>query len=275
MARQTTLAALVAFLVAAAAGFLFSGRDAAASTPVTVAPPGTTLAGPLEATFIQPGETVIGPAVVVATDLRLDGEQVILDFEVQSLAPVADSASVSRMLGFQLTEDIPPEELDTVYLDHWVLLTPTGEIPGSVANPSARTARFDVGPGFSLNSVTEVRLASYALLVPIDAVFALDLDNDVASIAPGITARLLAVTEQALTIVQVEVLSERSFNYDNIGISGSGPGWKSAVREAEGRPRWNLTYDSATAPSPIELKIYGSVWMTIEDDSPVLVGTES
>lgn len=275
MARQTTLAALVAFLAAAAAGFLFSSRDAAASMPETAAPPETTLAESLEATFLQPGETVIGPAVVVAKDLRLEGEQVTLDFDLRSLAPVADSASVSRLLGFQMIEDIPPEELDTVYLDQWALVTPTGEIPGSAANPSARAARFDVGPDFSLDSVTEVRLASYALLVPIDTIFTLDLDNDVASVAPGITARLLAVTEQALTIVQVEVLSERRFNYDNIGISGSGPGWKSAVREAEGRPRWNLTYDSATAPSPIELTIYGSVWVTIEDDSPVLIGTKS
>jgi hypothetical protein len=127
-----------------------------------------------------------------------------------------------------------------------------------------------VGPDFSLDSIEEVRLESYALFVPVDTAFSLDLDNDTVGVAPGITARLLAVTEQSLTIVQVEVRSERSFNYDNIRISGSGPGWKSAVREAEGRPRWNLTYDSPTAPSPIELRISGSVWIAIDDSSTIL-----
>lgn len=274
MTKQTAVGVLAAFLVAAAIGFLLGNRGATASTtPATSVPAASPTESP-QATFVQFGETVIGPAVVIATDLRLEGEQVTLDFEVESLAPVGDAASVSRLLGFQGIEDIPPEELNTVYPDNWELVTPNGSITGSVANPTARTARFDVGPDFSLNSVIEVRLASYALLVPIDSSFTLDLDNDSAVVAPGISVRLLAVTEQALTIVQVEALSERSFNYQNLRISGDGPHWKSAVREAEGRPRWNLTYDSPTAPSPIRLRISGSVWVSIEADAPIEIGKQ-
>ena len=97
------------------------------------------------------------------------------------------------------------------------------------------------------------------------------MGSDSAVVAPGITARLLAVTEQAVTIVQVEVISERNFNYDNITVLGVGPGWKSAVREAEGRPRWNLTYESPQAPSPIPLEISGSVWLSLDTDIPVLL----
>jgi len=271
MTRQITLAVLVMFSVAAAIGFVFSRDNAGASPPTTAPPTVTTSAMPATASFVQPGETVIGPAAIVATDIRLDGEQVIVDFDLASLAPVGDAATVRRLVGFGSIEEIPPEDLETVYPNEWVLVTPTGDIPGSVANPSARAARFDVGVGFSLESIEEVRLSSYSLLVPIDTAFSLSLSEDSAGVAPGITARLLAVTEQALTIVQVEVISERSFNYDNIAVSGDGAGWKSAVREAEGRPRWNLTFDSPTAPSPINLRISGSVWVTIEAGSTVLV----
>ncbi len=272
MTRQTAVAALVTFVIAGVVGFSISRSDADSSTSSTV-PVVTTTTEPVGPVFVESGETVVGPAVVVAKDLRLDGEQVVLDFDLEGLAPVGDAASVVRLLGFQSTEEIAPEDLDTVYLDQWVLDTSTGDIPGSVANPSARAARFSVGPNFNLDSVNAVRLASYALLVPIDTEFSLGLDSDTAQVAPGITARLLAVTEQAVTIVQVEAISVRSFNYDNIAISGTGPGWKSAVREAEGRPRWNLTFESDRAPSPIELRLSGSVWIGIEIDLPVLVET--
>lgn len=275
MTRQTAFAALVTCVIAGVIGFLLSNSGARASAPLTTASAVATSLGPVAATFVQPGEAVVGPAVIVATDISLHGEQVIVDFDLESLAPVGDAATVRRLLGFQSVEDISPQDLDTVYPDAWTLVTPTVDIPGTVANPSARAARFDVGPNFDLGSIEEVQLASYALLLPIDTSFSLDLSNDTAPVAPGVTARLLAVTEQALTIVQVEVLSERSFNYDNIRISGSGPGWKSAVREAEGRPRWNLTYDSPTAPSPIELRISGAVWVTIDNDSTILVESTS
>ena len=213
--------------------------------------------------------------MLIADDLRIDGSEVVLDFELQSLAPVADAASITRFLGFQSTEQVPPTELDTVYPDDWTLVSNSGEIPGTSANPTARTARFDVGEAFSLASVEEVRLDSYALLIPIDKEFELTVGNDSAVVAPGVTIRLLAVTEQARTIVQVELLSERRFNNDAVGISGVGPSWKSAVREAEGRPRWNLTYDSATAPEVIRLRVTGSIWVTIDTETRVLIGAGS
>jgi hypothetical protein len=274
MSRQTAAAALVAFVLAGVTGFLANGSD----DPPQVAVPTTPSTSPSTVpapSFVEPGETVVGPAVVVTSGLRVDANQVVLDFDVAGLAPVGDAASVIRFLGFQSTEEIPPEDLDTVFLDQWVLETPAGDIPGRVANPSARAARFDVGPDFDLSSVTGIRIASYALLVPIDAAFDLDVASDTVAVAPGITARLLAVTEQVRTIVQVEVLSTRSFNYDNIRVSGRGPGWKSAVREAEGRPRWNLTFDADRAPSPIELRLSGSIWIGIDVDIPVNVDLEA
>jgi hypothetical protein len=271
MSRQTAVAAVAAFALALALGFVIGGTgEDGLVADGSSAPSATTTAAATGAVFIQPGETVIGPAVVIAERLVLDGEQVTLAFELESLAPVGDAADITRFLGFRSTEIVPAEDLDTVFLDKWVLVTSSGDIPGTVANPIARTARFDVGPNFSLESVTEVRLASYSLRIPIGIEFSVDLDDNTAEIAPGLTARLVAVTEQTRTIVQVELSSDRDLSYSQVGISGVGPGWKSAVRAAEGRARWNLTYDFPEAPSPISLMLSGSIWVDI-DAQPQIV----
>jgi hypothetical protein len=266
MKRKTAVAVLATSVLAFLAGFLLSSGPAAsapASTLATIAPP-TTAVIPA---FVQQGEIVIGPAAVVPGDLQLDGNIVVLDFSVHDLAPVGDAAAVTQLLGFQATEVIPAEELATVYLDSWVLVTADSEIPGQAANPTARTARFEVGPGFSLAAIEQIRLDSYSLRIPLDVRFHIDLDNDTVAIGPGLSARLLAVTEQAHTIIQVELISDHDFNYDTVAITGVGPGWQSAVREAEGRPRWNLTYDAPEAPSPIPLRLEGAVWVDIADET--------
>lgn len=271
MGKQTAAVTLLVFFLGGAVGLTLGNRATAESVTVTTLSaiaPTTTVPVPF---FVEPDETVVGPAVVIPGDLRLDGAQVVLDFTLSSLAPVGDAASVTQFLGFQAIEEVPAADLDTVYLDSWILSTTNRDVPGTVANPVARTVRFDVGEGFSLDSVKSVKLASYALLIPIEREFTLDLANEVAQVAPGMTARLLAVTEQARTIVQVELISERDFNYDHVALSGAGPGWKSSVREAEGRPRWNLTYDAPLAPDAIPLRITGSMWIPVESGAEVMV----
>jgi hypothetical protein len=271
MGKQTAVISLVVFVLAAIAGLTLGSRATAASVATTTTTLQTVPTTIPQSFFVDPEETVVGPAVVVADNLQLDGEQVTLDFALSSLAPVGDAASVTQFLGFQATEEVPPADLDTVYLDSWILTTAAGDIPGSVANPVARTVRFDVGDDFSLDAITSIKLDSYALFVPIDSEFDLSVANETAQVAPGITARLLAVTEQARTIIQVELISQRNFNYDSVRLVGAGPGWKSAVREAEGRPRWNLTYDAPQAPDPIPLRIAGSIWVSIESGAEVTV----
>lgn len=271
MGKQTAVVALLVFVLGGVVGITLGNRATAVSATATTPPVVATTTTVPEPFFVEPGETVVGPAVVIPDDIRLDGGQVVLSFELSSLAPVGDAASVAQFLGFQAIEEVPAADLETVYLDSWVLSTTNGDIPGTVASPVARSVRFDVGEDFSLDSVTSVKLQSYALLIPIEREFTVDPANDVFEVAPGMTARLLAVTEQARTIVQVELISERDFNYDHVVLSGAGPGWKSAVREAEGRPRWNLTYDAPQAPDPIPLRIAGSIWIPIESDVEVAV----
>jgi hypothetical protein len=270
MIKQTA-AAVVVFLVAIVIGVLLTGRSS--DEPVvatTIAAASTTTTEP-RAVFVADGETIVGPVAIIAAAPYVDGTQLVVGFDVANLAPTGDAADVIEQLGFGSQVVIPPEELNTVYLDNWVLTAGGEQIDGTAANPSARAARFEVGPDFDLASVENIAISSYALLTPVSVELELGIGNESGRVAPGVTARLLAVTEQANTIVQVELLSDRGFNLDNLRVSGTGPGWLSAVREAEGRPRWNLTFDSASAPSPIRMKIEGSVWVTVNGSIDVSV----
>ena len=275
MQRQTAAAVVVVFLLAMSAGFVLGNHQntsVVADLGTVVAP---TTAPESEAVFVAPGETVVGPVVIVADEPHLDGEQLVLEFEITGLAPIGDAATVLQYAGFGSTRELLPQDLDTVFLDSWTLTTPQGPISGSVANPAARAARFEVGADFDLGTITSVSISSYALLTPIDAAISLGSDAQSVPVAPGITARLLAITEQDNTIVQVELTSQREFNLNAITIAGGGPGWVAAVREAEGRPRWNLTYNAPQARSPIDLIVSGSIWIPIDKAVPVVFGERS
>jgi len=228
----------------------------ATSTITTAAP---------EARFVTAGEIVLGPAVLVVDDAALDGGQLAIHFDLETLAPTGDAPDVVEQLGFGNSATVTAEQLDTVFPDQWEIQAGDEAIAGTVASPSARTARFDVGDDFDPDLIRRVKIVSYALLVPISAQISLAPDADTAPVAPGITARLLAVTEQSNTIVQIELRSERQFNMDDLRVTGASPGWLSAVREADGRPRWNLTYDATEAPERIRIAVEGAAWATIDD----------
>jgi hypothetical protein len=269
---KQTVAAVFVFLLAVAVGTFLSGRNSGQSPAATTNPPAPTTALAPRAFFVDAHETVVGPVVIIAEEPYVDDTQLVVNFDVVTLAPTADAADVEQPQGFGSFLTVSPEDLNMVYLDSWVLTTNGSEIPGTVASPAARSARFEVGSGFDLAAIDGVAISSYALLTPIGADIALAPGNESTSVAPGVTARLLAVTEQANTIVQVELTSVRGFNLDNLRVTGSGPGWLSAVREAEGRPRWNLTFDSVTAPSPIRMNVEGSVWLAVDESTPVTLG---
>ena len=262
MIRQIA-AAVIVFSLALVAGVFLAGigtGESAVST--TLATETTTTIAP-DAVFFGEGETVVGPVAIVAEEPFLDGTQLVVRFEMASLAPTADAAEVERQMGFGSSLVVPPQELITVFLREWLLTTPAGEVRGGAANPNARSARFEVGDGFALSSIEKVTLTSYALLAPVSSTLELAGGESVL-VAPGVSARLVAVTEQANTIVQVELISDNALSLEGLRVTGSGPGWLAAVREAEGRPRWNLTYDGATAPEQVRLHVEGSAWISVE-----------
>ncbi|MDJ0663717.1 MAG: hypothetical protein QNJ75_04100 [Acidimicrobiia bacterium] len=263
---------LVVFAVSLPVGSWIANRDgASAISAPTTAPQATTTTEP-RAVFVSPQETVLGPAVVIADAPYLSGSQIVVEFELAGLAPTGDSAVVLRQLGFGNELEVNPEDLDTLFVDSWYLVAGSDTIDGTTSNPAARAARFEVGDGFDPATIEEVVVDSYSLLAPFSADITLSVGNESAVVAPGITARLLAVTEQAKTIVQIEMISERDFVLDNLRVSGIGPGWLSAVREAEGRPRWNLNHESPAAPDPILIRVEGATWIKVDQSVPVVLG---
>lgn len=268
-------ASFVAFVVALIIGISLSGRSGTEEPGSTaVEPTAATSTTEPRAVFASYSETVLGPAVVITGEPYMSGSQLVVEFDLVSLAPTGDAATVARQLGFGTTLEVLPEDLDTLFLDDWAVEVGNERISGTTANPAARAARFEVGDGFDPTGIDNIVIDSYAVLAPFSADIQLGTGNESAVVAPGVTARLLAVTEQATTIVQIEAVSDRGFNLDNLRMSGIGPGWLSAVREAEGRPRWNLTHESPTAPSPISIRAEGASWIVVDEAIPVILGED-
>ena len=266
-------ASIITFAVALVVGaWLASSGDigqSSTTSPSTAAAPATTAP---TAVYVSPSETVVGPAIVVAGEPAVSGSQFAIEFDLIGLAPTGDAASVERQLGFGNTINVLPQDLETIWLDSWSLMVEGDRISGSTANPGARAARFEVGDGFDTTMIDGVVIDSYAVLAPLRADLRLGVGNESAVVAPGLTARLLAITEQTKTIVQIEMVSDRDFNLDNLRVSGIGPGWLSAVREAEGRPRWNLTHESSSAPDPLLIRVEGTSWIGVDESIPVVLG---
>jgi len=268
-------ASFIVFVIALVSGAALSG-GATTSEPIeprTANTAATTSAAP-RAVFVSPSETLLGPAVVIAGEPYMSGSQLVIEFDLVSLAPTGDAPTIERQLGFGSTRQLLPEDLDTLFLESWSLGIGNERISGATANPAARAARFEVGDGFDPTEIDQIAIESFAVLAPFSADIQLGVGNESQIVAPGLTARLLAITQQAKTIIQIEVVSDRDFNLDNLRVSGIGPGWLSAVREAEGRPRWNLTHESSTAPDPILVRVEGASWIAIDQSIPIDPGGE-
>ena len=156
----------------------------------------------------------------------------------------------------------------------WSLVTAGGVVAGETSNPSARAARFDVATGFQLGSIEAIRIDEYRLPVPINVEFELSSGVPQVEVAPGVSVSLTSVVDQGeQTIVQVEIVSAEGLNRENLTIEGVGPQWRSAVREAEGRPRYNLAATGGEVPEPLRLRARGFVWLPVID--PIELAVEA
>ena len=213
--------------------------------------------------WLESSETVVGPAAMVPEGLSREGSEVVFRYDLKTLAPLADVEPawelVSPQSGFVPAD---PADLDPVYPVRWSLVTAGGDIAGETSSPSARAARFEVGEGFQLDSIEAVRIDEYRFPVPIDVEFELSEGAPRVEVAPGVIVSLISVVDQGeQAIVQVEVVSEDGLNRESITIGGVGPEWRSAVREAEGRPRYNLRLGGADRSGPLLLRARGFVWL--------------
>jgi len=249
-----------------------TGADSMVTTTVPVAAESTpTVPRPV---WVDATETVVGPAVLLPEGLSREGNEVVFRYDLMTLVPLADIEPalqwVSPQSGFA---PIDPEDMDPIHPVRWSLVTAGGDIAGETSNPSARAARFEVVEGFQLDSVEAVRIDEYRLPVPVDVEFELSEGAPRVEVAPGVFVSLISLVDQGeQTIVQVEIASEYALNREHLGIGGVGPQWRSAVREAEGRPRYNLRLGGTERSGPVTLRARGYVWLPASEVVLVTTG---
>lgn len=258
---------LAAILFAAGALLSFGVVSAFASeaeqeTTPTTAPVVTTT---VPTSFhVAADERIVGPAALVPVGFSHDGNEAAFEYELHGLAPLdglEPIESIGATAGLGALLEVDPADVDPVFPASWTLITANGEVEGATANPRSRVARFRVPDGFTPDDVAGVRLDTYMVRVPIAQPLGLPRVGQV-EVVPGVVMSVIQVVEQGdQTIVQVEVATAFAGNADGITVEGDGPGWLSAGREAEGRPRWNLRYDGVDLAEDIPLRLRGSVWM--------------
>jgi hypothetical protein len=213
---------------------------------------------------VDPNETLIAAAALVPSSMSAEDGAITISYELMSLAPSMGVEPMVEFLGFTSVETIPNEDLDHVYPRRWVIDTPGGPVEGGPGNESARVALFETDRTLATEDIESVRLieavAPFPFIVPVE----LSTGSPMVDVLPGVSVELLNVSDQgSTTIIQVaiDVLDEAA---THVFVAGEGPGWRSAVFEAEGRPRVNLTWAGGSVPSDIPLLVSGTAWVNIE-----------
>lgn len=218
---------------------------------------------------VDPNETLIASAALIPSSIEAADADLEIGYDLLTLAPYEGVSPIEFVAGFGVITTIENVDLDHIYPKAWVVETEDAEFDGGPANPTGRVARFEVDDGFSISQITGVRVTEAFAPFPVRVEFTLSQDEPTFEIVPGVTAELLNVSDQgATTIVQVGITIE---DPERAGffVVGDGPGWRSAVFEAEGRRRVNMTWVAGELPDEIPLLATGSVLVPIEGEFEV------
>lgn len=226
-------------------------------------------------TYVSPDETVLGQAVLVPEGLEMDGDRAVFSYDLVTIAPL--QGAEPGFVGLTAQDPgtpVDPLSLTPVFPTDWTLETAGGSFPGETATITSRSVRFDVPSSFSPSQVTGLRIDAYRVPVPINETFEMADDVPTFEVAPGVTLSLIQVVDQGnQTIVQIEILSAEAFNRENLTVEGVGPEWASAVREAEGRPRYNLRRVGEDLQNRFVLRVRGIVWLRVAGPVAVDIGS--
>lgn len=236
-------------------------EDATSLPPSAIS---STTTAPPQTYQVAENETLIASTALVPASLQVSGSGLALEYGLVTLSPHEGVPPIRFFGGFGVETVIPNEDLDHVYPRSWVLTTTGGEsIEGGPANSGTRVARFDVGDGFSLSEVESVEVTEALAPFPVQQVFTLSESEPEEQVVDGVTVKLLNISEQGeTTIVQVELEIDEPEDFHAF-VAGEGPGWRSAVFEAEGRPRVTLTWVGGDLPDEIPLRLLGSIWVSV------------
>lgn len=257
-ARRLALLAAAGLAAGAAAAFFLLPGDAspAVTTSTTAAAAETTTTAP---PWVSSHETRIGPTVVVANGLQMEGSRVLFTYDLYAIGPMADFISLE---GADLIAGAVPASFTLTY--------PGGTVSARAQSPAGRAGRFEVPAGFTLDQVQAISVDSYWVAVPTG--YAIDLSPSSGAwvpAAPGVRARILQVVEQAENrLVIVELESEAGLAGD-LAVAGEGRDWQSSSYSQIGGQRWTLDFRGETLPDPVRLAIRGVAWIEVAGGGPV------
>ena len=239
---------------ATAAFFLLPGAAGpAALTSTTVAATTTT-------TWVSPHELRLGPVVVVATRLQMEGERVLFTYEVTPLTPPPGDAATEGS----------PEAVFPAAPASFTLTYPGGTASARALGPGQRSGRFEVPAGVTLDQVQAISIDSHWVAVPLD--YTIDLSPSTRAwvpASPGLRARILRVTEQAESLLVVVEVEGDAVLASDIAIAGEGREWWSSIYSEMDGPHWTLDFRGEALPDPISLTVRGVGWVEMPGGGPV------
>lgn len=285
MTPSTTVQIAIGFLVGAALaalGLVLGGSpspdDGAVGTTTT------TVQTEQGAVYVQPGETVLGPSVLIPTGLEVTGTELALQYDLVPLAP--------PVYGVQIDLDTiptfwrPSEGAALAAPETWTLITTDGAtISGTTANTRSRAARFRVPEGFTTDQVDGIWIETWRMRIPVG--YDITLRRDDTSPIPldvDSSVALRTVLDQSEnTIVQVivdtplDAFASRGSGFagfeDLPQIYGLGPDWTaigplldSSGVDGEGL---QLTNEGDPLGDTIELEARTTDWVVF--DGPIVV----
>jgi hypothetical protein len=219
----------------------------------------------LNPVYVDVGEVVVGPAVLVPLDVSTSGRQVSINFDLHQLTPVEGLPPGAAFVPFQGFVAVEPFETEVVFPTDWILVVDGAEVPGTVANPDARAARFDIPDGVTASRVEAAWIDGYLIRVPLDIPFTLSSDEPRKEVVPGVAATLVqALDQNDTTIVRVELSVSDQIDLSGFDVVGAGNGVVSSNREAEGGPRWNITFEGRPGQAEWQFTLVGTLWHKVE-----------
>jgi hypothetical protein len=207
----------------------------------------TTTAAPV---WVSDHETRLGPAAVFPLSLEMEGDDLVLVYDVLPLTVRPQDADMVNDGGLAAPA-------------HFTLTWEGGEIGAAVVAPSNRAARFPVPAGFGLADIGSIRVDRYWVAAAADWGVPYDPSGEEWSqIAPGVEARISAVLDQPNNfVVKVEYRGEAVAT--NLFVTGEEREWARLSGSMIGQPVWTLDYRGDELPDPLVLNTVGVVWVEV------------
>jgi hypothetical protein len=221
--------------------------------------------------FVDPNETLVASTAVVPVAVEGSGSAFAIEYDLISLAPTEGLPPI-RFATFGQSQEIPNSDLPVIFPQSWIVRTESETIEGGPANADVRVARFILPEGVAADDIVSADMIDPLMAFPLDTTFELSEASRSAVIIDGVRAELLNISVQSdATIVQIELLADDP-NDLTFSVVGSGPGWRSGVFEAEGRPRVNLTWVGSDLPDVMTFRASGIQWVPLVGSYPISIG---